>query len=298
MQIAFAHDVYDRVPDGIFELKWDYDPTLIFFAFLLIFYIRSLFLFKGKKPVKNWQVVMFLLGVFVNILALSPPIDPLSDQLFWAHMVQHLMITHIGVPFMLFGAPFFVIIRGVPNWFRKRVYFPILKSRFLSLINNTIGRPLPALFLFEANYWLWHMPRFYNLALLNDLYHLVEHGSFAIISLLWWKNIIDPKPLPKAHWSLPPRILLLGFMMALNVTLSAWLTFQEEVIYAYEGIPMPTWFARWGHLHDQRLGGLIMWVPGGLVNLLAISAVFFVWAGKEQEKDRLMLEELRAQEQS
>ena len=40
MQIAFAHNVYDRVPDGIFELKWDYDPTLIFFAFLLIFYIK------------------------------------------------------------------------------------------------------------------------------------------------------------------------------------------------------------------------------------------------------------------
>ena len=61
MQVAFADNVYERVPDGIFELKWDYDPTLIFFAFLLIFYIRSLFLFKNKKPVKNWQVGLFSL---------------------------------------------------------------------------------------------------------------------------------------------------------------------------------------------------------------------------------------------
>ena len=110
MQIAYAHDVYDRLPDGIFELKWDYDPTLIFFAFLLLFYTRSLFLFKNKKPVKYWQIGLFYTGVLINIFALSPPLDPLSDQLFWAHMVQHLLITHIGVPFMLFGAPFFVII--------------------------------------------------------------------------------------------------------------------------------------------------------------------------------------------
>ena len=29
---------------------------------------------------------------------------------------------------------------------------------------------------------------------------------------------------------------------------------------------------------------------GGLVNLLAMTVVFFVWANKEQEKDRKMLE--------
>jgi cytochrome c oxidase assembly factor CtaG len=28
---------------------------------------------------------------------------------------------------------------------------------------------------------------------------------------------------------------------------------------------------------DQHLGGLIMWVPGGLVFLIAISVVFFRW---------------------
>ena len=49
-------------------------------------------------------------------------------------------------------------------------------------------------------------------------------------------------------------ILLLGFMMALNVTLSAWLTFQEEVIYAYEGIPMPSWFERWGLARSKARG--------------------------------------------
>ena len=111
MQVAFADNVYERVPDGIFELKWDYDPTLIFFAFLLIFYIRSLFLFKNKKPVKNWQVGLFFFGVLVNIAALS-------------HLLTLLVISCSGRiwfaiddyphrnTFHAIWAPFFVIIRA------------------------------------------------------------------------------------------------------------------------------------------------------------------------------------------
>jgi cytochrome c oxidase assembly factor CtaG len=32
---------------------------------------------------------------------------------------------------------------------------------------------------------------------------------------------------------------------------------------------------------DQRLGGVIMWVPAGLVPLLAFTAIFFRWAASE-----------------
>ena len=34
-------------------------------------------------------------------------------------------------------------------------------------------------------------------------------------------------------------------------------------------------------LTDQRLGGVLMWVPAGLVPLLAFTAVFFRWAAAE-----------------
>jgi cytochrome c oxidase assembly factor CtaG len=278
-----AHAVYDRLPDEIFEFKLDWDPTLIFFVVILILYTRSLKLFK-RQPVETWQKVCFYSGVALLILALLPPIDPLSDQLFWVHMVQHLMITHVGMPLMLFGIPFFVIIRGMPSWFRKRVYVPILKSNVLGFIDKTIGRPLPALIFFEVNYWFWHVPRFYNLALMNDVFHLVEHALFAISSMLLWRNIIDPHPM-KAPLPLPARILMLGFIMAVNIILSAILTFADEVLYAYQGIPMPSWFAHWGHLQDQRLGGLIMWVPGGLINLIAMTCVFFVWAKRSGAAD-------------
>lgn len=290
MPTLYAHEVYNRLPDEVFKVKWDWDPALLFFLLLLIFYARALPKFK-RTVVEPWQVGLFFVGVLLNILALMPPIDPLADQLFWVHMVQHLMITHLGVPLMLFGVPFFVILRGMPLWVRRYIYFPILRSKVFYLIERTIARPLPALILFEVNYWFWHVPRYYNLALLNDIFHLIEHACFAVTSLLLWRNIIDPHPM-KSPVPLPARLLFLGFIMAANIILSAILTFSDEVLYAYEGIPLPSWWERWGHLHDQRLGGLIMWVPGGFVMLIAMTAVFFVWAHREQEKDRQTLVEV------
>src|SRR5207249_4138645 len=38
-------------------------------------------------------------------------------------------------------------------------------------------------------------------------------------------------------------------------------------------------------LADQRLGGLIMWVPAGLVPLLAFTVVFFRWVAAEAEEE-------------
>ncbi len=283
MSIAYAHELYDRLPNDIFVVKWDFDPTLIFFAFMLIFYIRGYRRFK-KKPVKTWQLVCFFTGVALCILGLMPPIDPLSDQLFWAHMIQHMIIAHLGIPLMLFGIPYFVILRGMPHWFRKLVYFPILRSGILTLLNKTIARPLPSLIFFEASFWFWHLPRFYNLALLNDYFHLIEHANFALAGMLLWRNIIDPHPM-KSPLPLPARMLYLAAMEASNIILSAILTFSDDVLYAYEGIPMPTWWAHWGHLQDQRLGGLIMWIPGGFINLMALTAVFFVWVHREQKQN-------------
>jgi putative membrane protein len=45
-------------------------------------------------------------------------------------------------------------------------------------------------------------------------------------------------------------------------------------------------------LDDQQLGGLIMWVPGALVFWIAISIIFFRWAGRENREEaghRVML---------
>lgn len=33
---------------------------------------------------------------------------------------------------------------------------------------------------------------------------------------------------------------------------------------------------------DQELAGLVMWLPGGMIYLLAISLIFFTWLQREE----------------
>ena len=289
---AMAHGLYEPLPDNIFEYKFDWDPTLVFFLLIMIFYVRGLRTFK-KKPVRNWQIGLFFIGVIINVAALSPPIDPLSDRLFFMHMVQHLAIILLGSPLMIMGAPFNVIIRSMKPWTRRNLYFPFVKNIVIRTIHNFFSKPIVSLIVFNLNFWFWHLPRWYNLALLNDFFHLLEHAMMALTSIYLWRNIVDPKPL-KSDLHMGLRILFLAAFMALNIILAGMLTYADELWYAYEGIPMPSWWAeRWTHLDDQRLGGIIMWVPGGFITFMSMTICFFVWVAREKEKERNLLEEKR-----
>jgi len=291
MGTAYAHSAFDPPPpiyDSQFYLKWDWDPTLLFFVLMAILYFRGLRAFRGRRPVANWQVACFVAGIGVLIAALVPPIDPWADQLFFVHMIQHLMITLVGVPLILFGVPFFVVLRGMPPWVRRRVYFPLLRLTALRWGFAFMLRPVPALIAYEFGFLFWHVPFFYNLALFNDFIHMLEHATFAITAMFLWRNIIDPYPM-RSSMVLPARILALAVVTASEIILSAMLTFSTTVWYGYEGLPVPD-FWQFSRLEDQQLGGLIMWIFGGMILFLAMTVTFFIWVQREQAKDQLLAE--------
>jgi len=297
MSVAFAHSAFDPPPpvySSEFYLKWDWDPTLLFFVLMAILYFRGLRAFRGRKPVAKWQVGCFYLGIIVLITALVPPIDPWADQLFFVHMIQHLMITLVGVPLILFGVPFFIVLRGMPPWVRRKIYFPLLRSKLIRSTFGFLSKPLPALILYEFTFLFWHVPYFYNLALYNDVIHSLEHATFAISAMFLWRNLIDPYPM-RSSLSLPARILALAVVTASEIILSAMLTFSDSVWYAYEGLPTPD-FWQFSHLEDQQLGGLIMWIFGGMILFFAMTVTFFVWVNREQEKERQALELEKSQQ--
>ena len=284
MVLASTGHLYDPLPPDTFDLKWIWDPALLLFVLMGVLYVRGLRAFRGKLPVKTWQIVLFFVGLVTVIAALLPPIDPLSDQLFFVHMIQHLMITNIGVPLMMLGVPFFICVRGISPGVRRNIYFPIVRSKPLRWLFKLMSQPLVSLFLFQAAYWFWHVPYYYNLALLNDAWHLLEHATFAWASILLWRNIIDPHPM-KSPLKMPVRMLYVMGLMASNVILSAFLSFSDEVWYAYAGRPLPEWWKPWNHLDDQRLGGLLMWVPGEFIDFFVVSMIFIIWTTRERRKD-------------
>lgn len=285
MHFAQAHTGHSHSVTSPFELKWSFDPTVILLLFAAFIYGRGFNRLRGKFPVKEWQKSAYFWGIFVSIAAYLPPIDSLADQLFSMHMLQHLLITAVAVPLLILGAPVLVLLRGFPVAIRKKILFPLLQSSRFRFFKKWIGRPLVAAFLYEGIFWFWHIPYFYNRALLNDAIHLLEHGCMALAAINLWRVLIDAPPF-KSKVQIPVRFLILGLLTTMDMALSAALTYSNRVWYAYDQLPLPNWW-KWDRLQDQQLGGVVMWVPGGFVWVIAMALIFFLWIQTEYSKSEM-----------
>ncbi len=274
-------DLSASVPPDFFTLKWSWDPTFIFFLLLAIYYVKGLKEYRGHAPVAGWQKICFFCGIFILSMAYLPPVDTWADQLFSAHMVQHLLITSVGIPMILFGAPFFIFIKCLPHGVRDKAFIPVAQNKILRQVWRWFQSPLVAIIFYELIFWFWHIPKFYDVALRNDALHLLEHACMAFAALNLWHLLIDPRPL-QSSLSFPVRLLFLLVVMTLDMVLSAALTYSNKVWYAYAELPLPPGFGG-DRLLDQQLGGLIMWVPGGAVWLLALILTFIIWARTENK---------------
>jgi len=203
-------------------------------------------------------------------VALNGPLHNLSDgYLFSAHMVQHLALTLVFPPLLLYGTPAWVV-------------RPLLGPAWVLRSARRATRPLAAGALFSAPITLWHVPQFYESALEHHPLHIVQHLVFIATAVIMWWPILSPVPeLPRASY---PTQLIYLFALGLPMSLAgALITLSEQVLYPfYAGAPRV-----WGlaPLADQQLGGLLMWVVGTIYLWVAASVVWFRWSAREESGD-------------
>src|SRR6185437_15858623 len=53
----------------------------------------------------RWRAVSFFAGLFVLLLALVSPLDTVADDLFSAHMLQHMLLLLVIPPLLVYGRP-------------------------------------------------------------------------------------------------------------------------------------------------------------------------------------------------
>jgi putative membrane protein len=226
----------------------------------------------GGRP-RPGQAARFAGALLALLLALNGPLHDLSDwYLFSAHMVQHLVLTLVVPPLLL---------TGVPGWMLDALLRPCLARRVPAAVVRTLTRPLPAFAVYAVALIGWHLPGPTTVALEIHGWHVVEHLALLVGSVLGWWPIVSPSrrlpPLPYAA-----RLLYL-FVFGMPMTVvAAMITAAEQVLYPfYAAAPRVVDLTP---LADQRLGGVIMWVPSGLVPLAAFTIVFFRWVAAEADE--------------
>ena len=77
-------------------------PILIILAWVP-YHLRARALARERRPVPVWRQACFAAGLVVLEIAVSPPVDTLSDQLLVAHMAEHLLIGDLAALLLVLG---------------------------------------------------------------------------------------------------------------------------------------------------------------------------------------------------
>ena len=67
----------------------------------------------GGRP-SPLQAAAFFAGLLTIVIALDSPIDAYADQLFWVHMLQHILLLTVAPPLILLGRPWPRMWRALP----------------------------------------------------------------------------------------------------------------------------------------------------------------------------------------
>lgn len=216
------------------------------------------------------RLAAFVGGLAVIAVALASPLDALAGELLSAHMVQHQLLMMLAPPLLWLGAPTAPMLVGLPPRIRRWVA-AVLAARFVRSVAHVLSPPLVGWVSFSVAFWGWHAPLLYDLALRSHGWHHVEHICFFATAMLFWRPVILAWPArsPGPRWTMIPYLLLADVQ---NTVLAAILTLSDRIIYpAYAVVPR----ASVSPLDDQSLAGLIMWVPGSLVFLVAAVGLVF-----------------------
>jgi cytochrome c oxidase assembly factor CtaG len=246
---------------------WNWDPSVLAGGAALIgLYLAAI----GSRL--TTRALLFVAGVLTTLFALVSPLDVLGDTyLFSAHMVQHLLLMQVTPPLLLLGTP---------AWLAKKITdWPPAGG-----VERILGRPWVAWLLGIGTMWLWHLPALYNAALADETVHVVEHLSFLVTSTIFWWPVLSP--IMERRLSPPAILLYLVPAIIAGCMLGSLVSYAAPGVYNYLH-PADTLGAlsllrdRWGlsPAVDQLLGGLAMWVLGGLVYLCGILNGIARWHG-------------------
>lgn len=257
-----------HVPSTVEEWAWQMDTEWWVIVLMLLslglYLLGSMNLWKQAgygRGLSRSAFGAFCVGWVALAIALVSPLSTLGSWLFSAHMLQHEILMIVAAPLMVLGKPFAAWTWAFP--FRWRLAIgDITHLAWISQPWKVITHPLNAWVLHAAALWLWHIPAFFEAALLSNTIHVFQHVSFLLSALLFWWSVIGKDLGGNSGWA----ILSIFTTMLHTGALGVLLTLSPEPWYT---VYDQTGVLGLSALEDQQLGGLIMWVPAGLAYLIA-----------------------------
>jgi putative membrane protein len=247
---------------------WSYDPFMIIVIILVVWQEIGLArLARRSRPERARQrrrrSLLFYAGLAVLLIAVQSPIDYWSDDYFFVHMLQHLLLMFAAPTLIVAGAPWQPLLDALPGRLGRSATREVMRGRWARPVRAVGGaalRPWVAVAFFNIVMVVWHLPVLFDLAENNQAVHIwLMHASFFIAGVLFWLQFINSPPLrprmaPIAQAAALVATNLVMWVLAMSMSLftqASWYPVYDHI----RGVTLPP-FA------DQQIGAAILWICG------------------------------------
>jgi cytochrome c oxidase assembly factor CtaG len=223
------------------------------------------------RAVPAWRQLCLYGGLTLIVVTLASPLAHVSDELFAAHMAEHLLIADIGGLLLVLGMT-------------GPVLAPLLRVRWLGWV-RAFSHPVVALVLWAVNFYAWHLPVLYQGAIHHEAVHALEHALFIGFGVGVWMPLFGPLPRPPWFGNLAKLVYIIAVRLA-GAVLGNVLIWGGQVFY-------PTYASgeRYWHvspLADQNAAGAIMMIEGSILTICLFGWLFMQAARQSEERQELL----------
>jgi putative membrane protein len=239
----------------------DFVTVALTLALAAALYLAGLLRCRRRSPLSasdRARACTFAAGLVTLWFCLLGPLDSWAAELFSAHMVQHEALMLIVAPLLVWGRPLPLFLWAFRSSGRGAIA-AFLRSNPVRATVATLTAPWIAWLLHALVLWVWHVPRFFNAALMSRGLHDTQHLTFLVGALLFWTALAQERR-PDQQGA---AVLYLFTTTIHTSVLGALITFAPRPWYSSYLQTSTSWGL--SALEDQQIAGLIMWVPASVV---------------------------------
>ena len=235
---------------------------------------------RGIRPRQAWMFYGALLTLF---FALQSPLETLAEISFAAHMLQHTLLLFIVAPLLVLSAAPVAFFAALPRHTAQQLARSFNRLRWLKYLWHSLTQLPVATVVSIGTFWLSHHPTLYELALVSEAVHIIEHGLFLFTAIVFWWAVLQPTR-QKIQYGL--NVLVLFIAMLQGTLLGVLIVFSREAWY--DTYRLSAAIHQFDALQDQQFAGAIMWLPGGFIYTLLAAYYIVQWLNQIEASTQLV----------
>ncbi len=268
-------------------------PAIAPYSFNILFYLGCVFAplwywrgYRATAPAERpalWRPVAFYVGVVMIYAVVQTRFEYAAQHMFFLNRLQQMTLS-VFAPFLIaFSWPGAVLAAGISA--------PVLRAvrrRSVVRVLTVLRYPVVAVAIMLAMTDIWLIPQVDLAAMLDAQLYNVMNLSMIGAGLLFWFVVLDPRTRAEAGSSYLTRMVT-GFLpMFPAIGVAATIALSTTVFYDFYSL-CGRLYPGISPQHDQLLGGMIQWIPPGMLNTAVLFVLLHALRKNEEKLDQLVV---------